>query len=51
MFNFGTLQAIQEMITENGQEALEFEDVLTEVLDISRPVDKEKITLKDLINW
>lgn len=39
------------MITDSGQEALDFNDVITEICDIASPATAGKITLKDLINW
>ncbi|XP_023225429.1 serine/threonine-protein phosphatase 2A regulatory subunit B'' subunit gamma-like isoform X3 [Centruroides sculpturatus] len=43
-------RAIQDLMTQHGQEPVSFEDVKDEIFDMVKPEDPLKITLQDLIN-
>jgi len=43
-------RAIQEQMTENGQEPVPFSDVSDEIFDMIKPADPTRITLRDIIN-
>ena len=41
---------IISMLQQNGQEVLEFSDICTEIFDIVKPANPNRITCQDLIN-
>ena len=43
-------KAIQEQMTQHGQEPISFADVKDEIFDMVKPADPLKITLQDLIS-